>query len=577
MADPTSAPTVDQNQSPATYGGGALGGFMSVMGPRIKAKEQEELNQRAMERDHFWQQMNDPALAVQAGDDDATRTRKQQQMAWLQAEYAKRSTTGAKGLLQKAIPFIQHLRGHKVDGQEGGAGALPGGEVLGLPASATQGGMPQPPQPPVPPPPTMQGASAATPAVPPPPTGADVASTIAEGTFSREQAHGKAAAAQETQIGLERSKATQMQAATVASQQLDQLFPNLPAAQKRTMLARKLGYVPPVRIANKVISDPDSPTGASNVSYDQITGEVYTTQPGAFLPRGYVPTETLTRDPYGNTTVSTRTPEAPGAPGKPAANAPAVSPPAGTRPTSSKGMSGGRAPAIPPPLDADGHIASAPGSTPQAVEMANRLLDGEDANKLPVAARPLAQKLARQYGWEQGKFTPKEQTQLREATTYLEQMAASPALAALDGGFTNRAQLGVVLNAPSEKGTGGQLIANAAAMHLDDSQAQFVQLYNQIVQTIGGLRQIAGGGKQTEAAIDRLLTELPNPTTTRDSKDARQRLQRVLSEITIALKKGKFEGPGAQTAAGGADGASKKQAYQRDGKWYDAATNQEIK
>lgn len=571
MADPLSAPTVDDNHAPENYGGGALGGFMSIYGPRIKAKQQEELNQRAMERDHFWKQMNDPALSVQPGDDDATKTRKQQQLAWLQAEYAKRSGTESKGLLQKAIPFIQHLRGHKVDGQDGG-----GGESLGLPASMAPGGMPAPPQQgaaptaAVPPPPTTQAAApaaaSAPAAIPPPPSGADVASTIAEGTFSRGLAHDKAATQQGNALALEQSKATQLQAAEVASQALDKLFPNLPASQKQTMLARKLGFVPPVKMVTKTVADPESATGASNVSYDAITGEVYTTQTGAFMPRGYIPTETISRDPYGNQTVSVRTPMALGVGG--AAAKPSAAKAAPT--ASSSGGGGGRAPAVPPPLDADGHISGTPqGYTPQAIEGTNRLLDGEDVNKLPAQSRAVSGKLARQYGWEQGKFTPKEQTQLREATTYLQQMAESPALEALDGGFADRTQLSVVLSAPEEKGAVGSMLANASAMHLDDKQAQFVQLYNQIVQTIGGLRQIAGGGKQTESAIQRLLTELPNPTTTRDSKDARQRLQRVLSEITVAMKKGTFSGAEA--------GPQKKQAYQKDGKYYDATTHQEIK
>lgn len=195
MADPTSAPTVTENEPPSAYGGGALGGFMSIMGPRIKAKQQEELNTRAMQRDLKWQQMNDPAWSVTPGDETRPspkdgypnlKSYKEAAHKSLTDEYLKLAPTEAKGLLQKAIPFIQHLRGHKVDGQEGGAGAMPNGEVLGLPASATQNGMPQPPQPPVPPPPTMQGASAATPAVPPPPTGADVASTIQQHNLTLE-------------------------------------------------------------------------------------------------------------------------------------------------------------------------------------------------------------------------------------------------------------------------------------------------------------------------------------------------------------------------------------------------------
>src|SRR6266478_9923380 len=70
MADPESAPTLDTSQhTPEAYGGGAIGGFMSVMGPRIKAKEQEALNARAMQRDLTYKQLHDPALSVSPGDE----------------------------------------------------------------------------------------------------------------------------------------------------------------------------------------------------------------------------------------------------------------------------------------------------------------------------------------------------------------------------------------------------------------------------------------------------------------------------------------------------------------------------
>jgi hypothetical protein len=53
------------------------------------------------------------------------------------------------------------------------------------------------------------------------------------------------------------------------------------------------------------------------------------------------------------------------------------------------------------------------------VEAANQLLDGQDLNKLPQKVREPAARMARQYGWEQGKFTPREQSQLRTASTFI--------------------------------------------------------------------------------------------------------------------------------------------------------------
>jgi hypothetical protein len=76
-----------------------------------------------------------------------------------------------------------------------------------------------------------------------------------------------------------------------------------------------------------------------------------------------------------------------------------------------------------------------------------------------------------------------------------------------------------------------------------------MRLYNQLVGTISGLGQLVRSGRVTEATIERLKSELPNPVTTKDSADARIRIKRLLKEIDVALQKGTFEGPRATGAA----------------------------
>lgn len=566
-------PHVDESQDPSTYGGGAIGGFMSIMGPRIRAKQQEAVNQKNFRFNYYWQAAHDPALHIQPDDTDAVKADKTQRRQLAESELAKVSSPEAKGLLQKAIPFVRHLIGHPQDQQESG-------ENLGLPASLAPGGVPSPPSSvaAIPPPPSMQGAPATTPsapAIPPPPSGADLAYGSQEGAFQRDLAHNKVAAGQQTTIDLAKARAEREQSSTLAKEEIERNFPTLSADEKQELLERRLGYIPGMKLTKTTVPDPDSPTGASVISYDQVTRRVMSSVPG-FLPRNYTGSQSLTRDAYGNVSVTTRTPTGPGAvtsPGSP--KTPATAAPGSAPAATSSGVPSGRKPAIPPPLDADGHIIGTPsGYTPQAVEGANRLMDGEDINKLPSPSRANSGKLARQYGWEQGKFTPRELTQVKEASTFLEEAASSPALAALDAGPMDRMALSQILANPDKDGFIGRSATSLLSSGMSDDQASFVQLYNQLVGTIAGMSKLVRPGGTTEAQIERLRNELPNPVNTKNSKDARARIQRLLKEIDIAVKKGSFGDAGASAATGG---AQKKQAYLKDGKYYDASTHQEIK
>ena len=75
-------------------------------------------------------------------------------------------------------------------------------------------------------------------------------------------------------------------------------------------------------------------------------------------------------------------------------------------------------------------------------------------------------------------------------------------------------------------------------------------MYNQLAGTISGLGQLTRGGRVTEATINRLVNELPNPMQSQSSADAKQRFRRLLSEISIAQQSGQFPSQGGPAGAG---------------------------
>jgi hypothetical protein len=277
---------------------------------------------------------------------------------------------------------------------------------------------------------------------------------------------------------------------------------------------------------------------------------------GTAIGQHTMPTTTATTDPAtGQTTVSRHTPTTTGATGRGGTGATSSGGGASTRQSpgsapqtapsakSPGGPSTSTTPPSPaglPPLDPDGHITT--GATPQVLEGANQLLDGQDVNKIPAKTRDLSAALARQYGWEQGKFTPKEQVMLKEATTFLDQAASSPSLKVLDEGFLDRQKIAQVVDSVDSKGMLHRALTSFAAQNLTDDEAEFVRTYNQLVGTISGLGQLVRSGRATEATIERLKRELPNPLTTKDSADAQARLARLRKEVDVAMEKGTFTG-----------------------------------
>lgn len=304
---------------------------------------------------------------------------------------------------------------------------------------------------------------------------------------------------------------------------------------------------------------------------------------GVDLGQHITSSTTATLDPVTNqTTISKRTPATPGLtpgansrlPAAPrasatpmaAAAAPSSAPSPAKSPASTQGPQ-----ASLPPLDSAGHIPSTlPASSPQIIEGANQLLDGTDKDKLPAKTRELSAALARKYDWSQGKFTPKESTALEETSTFIDRFANLPALKVLDS-LGSKTKLITVLEGAHRQGLIAGMITGGVSHTMNRDEQDFVDMYNQVVQTISGLRQITSPGRQTEAAIQRLLADLPNPKTTANSAEALRKLDLIREEIAIARKTRSWDhllskdakGPAAASATSAAKpGISKEaQAY----------------
>lgn len=325
------------------------------------------------------------------------------------------------------------------------------------------------------------------------------------------------------------------------------------------------------KVATKLIQDPASKTGWSFVSYDPLSGVEYSRQLDAPPQRGLIESETDTTDPLtGLTTKSVRKPIIGPLGGKGSNKSPAVAPAASpaapksplamltTPPPGAPQLAGKRRGAGPLakrsgqsttttgtlPLDAEGHIPSSAKVNPYVRETANELLDGKDMDKVKYTKLvPVASALARRYGWEQGKFTPREQVMLRETSTFIQRAMSDDSMKALDEGGLSRLRLQQIAQSPDKEGFIGRVLTLGASTGMSESQKKFLQTYNQLVGTISGMAQLVRSGRATEATIERLKAELPNPTNTRDSRDARERLQRLMDEINLAMKKGTFLGP----------------------------------
>ncbi len=175
-----------------------------------------------------------------------------------------------------------------------------------------------------------------------------------------------------------------------------------------------------------------------------------------------------------------------------------------------------------------------------------------DIDKLPIPQRDraAAAQLARQYGWKgQGLFNPKEQLLIREASTFLKKMRNDPKeLAIFDLPASRKAIMIPLLTDPDKEGMFSKLGGLLASKEITQQEADALAAYRQLVGTISGLSQLTKGGRATEAQIQRLKQELPNLMQTKNSADAKSRLDRLLQEIDVATEKGAFTESGGTPA-----------------------------
>jgi hypothetical protein len=285
--------------------------------------------------------------------------------------------------------------------------------------------------------------------------------------------------------------------------------------------------------------DPDNPTAAEEEAYRNQRLKDATAARATDTTR-----TSTTTDPFGvSSTTTSKMHRGPAGEATPSTTTPA---PVKTAGEAKKRMAAA-APASAKQLDAQGHIPETAHVNPRLREAANQILDGMDMNKLPVPARDreAAAELARQYGWKgQGMFAPKDMMMMRESTSILKQLAASPSLSVFDD-FGSRQKIAQVIQNPDKRGFIGQSVQSLAAANLTPQEQEFVTLYNQAVGRIAGLSQLVRSGRATEATIERLKTELPHPFNTTNSAHARQKLAQIQNEIDIALQKGQFtDAPG---------------------------------
>lgn len=295
-------------------------------------------------------------------------------------------------------------------------------------------------------------------------------------------------------------------------------------------------------IKERIVPDPTSSTGFASEGYDSEGKQVYRVQ-NVVPPRSAMARETDTTDPFGVTTKSVSKPLYSGAKGgeKPTGTSKQSKPP-GEQVQDLKGIREKSKIGQPGKVDEKGHIPESAKVNPQLREAANNLLDGMAVKDLqvPQKDKAAAQELARQYGWKgQGMFTPKDMLLVRESTAILSQLAKDPSLTVLDNQMS-RQKIQQVLQNAEKRNMFGQALQSWVASQLTEPEQKFVTLYMQAVGRISGLSQLVRSGRATEAQIERLKAELPNPATTTNSAHALQKLQQIQSEIDIALDKGQF-------------------------------------
>lgn len=306
------------------------------------------------------------------------------------------------------------------------------------------------------------------------------------------------------------------------------------------------------KTVTKLVKDKSSPTGYSYATFNPFDGSISSIVPNAPPQRGLIVRESISTDLYGNKTVTVSGPQADMEGGGVPSGTPAPSP--STPPVKTPNQQKSDLRAIQGrgkiALDEDGHIPPSKAVNENVRQAANQLLDGQDITKLDARVRNAAASLAEKGGWKgQGKFTPRDLLLVRESATLLTQFGNSKSLEILNDA-TSRAKVQQVLQNPEKRSTIGQQLQQMVAANLSPEEQEFVTLYNQAVGRISGLSQLVRSGRPTEATIERLKMELPNPATTADAAHAKAKLAQIQNEIDIAMQKGNFGDTTTYTKAG---------------------------
>jgi hypothetical protein len=316
-------------------------------------------------------------------------------------------------------------------------------------------------------------------------------------------------------------------------------------------------------VKGPLVKSKQSPTGFAQVYLDpQDPNRVVAWQP--VTPSRYytgTTTSSTSTDPFGVTTTSNRStqpmlggevdlsgaqkmdaePEPPGS----TPSAPSAAPPFEGPKTKAVKAARGAAPAAKGPkvLDENGHIP-ANAANPYLVQGANDLLDGKAQKDLQIPAKDkqAAAALAAEYGYlGEGMFTPRERMQVDQSQQLMDSLRRDKeAMSVFDEGPIKRALIQTAIDKAKTHGLTANISRAIINTGLNEKDVMFVQDYLQLIGRVQALAQLTRGtGRPTEAAVNRMMQELPNVLTAKNQKEAQHAFDLIQDEINIGMGKRK--------------------------------------
>jgi hypothetical protein len=194
-------------------------------------------------------------------------------------------------------------------------------------------------------------------------------------------------------------------------------------------------------------------------------------------------------------------------------------------------------------LDENGHIPTSAGN-PNLVAAANELLDGKSQKDLqvPQKDKQAAAELARRYGYlGEGMWTPRERMQVDQSQQLIDTMRNDKEIMSVfDEGSFKRALIQSAIEKSKENGIKANFERALLNKGLSPKDVKFVQSYQNLIGRIQGLAMLTrGSGRTTEAAVNRMMQELPNILTAQSAKGAQHAFDLIQNELDIGMGKGK--------------------------------------